>query len=188
MGVCVHVCNNHFDNTVNQLYFNWKKKKNSNSDNSTLCQSFLIQSLSHRYTEHIQGTMPVLSPGPTQKKKKKTSFRRLQSHFLLHTVSMLSCFSRVQFFCNPMECSPPDSCLWFPRQEHWSGLPCPLPGYCPNPGIKPTNLEALALQVDSLLMSHQEMGAKCMNTLEKQKFQKPERVEQLAKIHLSIKV
>ena len=72
------------------------------------------------------------------------------------------------------------------RTLEWVAMPSSRD--CPNPGIKPTNLVALALQVDSLLMSHQEMGAKCMNTLEKQKFQKPDRVEQLAKIHLSIKV
>ena len=35
----------------------------------------------------------------------------------------------------------------FTRQEHWSGLPCPLPGDLPNPGIKP---EFLSLQADSL--------------------------------------
>ena len=29
-------------------------------------------------------------------------------------------------------------CPWgFPRQEYWSGLPCPPPGDLPNPGIKP---------------------------------------------------
>jgi len=26
--------------------------------------------------------------------------------------------------------------MGFPRQEHWSGLPCPPPGNLPNPGIK----------------------------------------------------
>ena len=36
----------------------------------------------------------------------------------------------------------------FSRQEYWSGLPCPPPGYLPNPGIKP---RYLALQADSLL-------------------------------------
>ena len=27
--------------------------------------------------------------------------------------------------------------LRFPRQEYWSGLPCPPPGDLPDPGIKP---------------------------------------------------
>ena len=35
----------------------------------------------------------------------------------------------------------------FPRQEYWSGLPCPPPGDLPNPWIEP---RSPALQVDSL--------------------------------------
>ena len=39
-------------------------------------------------------------------------------------------------------------CPWgCPRQEHWSGLPCPPPGDLPNPGIKP---RSPASQADSL--------------------------------------
>ena len=33
----------------------------------------------------------------------------------------------------------------FPRQEQWSGLPCPPPGDLPNLGIKPTSLTSAAL-------------------------------------------
>ena len=36
--------------------------------------------------------------------------------------------------------------MGFPRQEYWSGLPFPLPGDLPNPGIEPMSPE---LQVDS---------------------------------------
>ena len=40
-------------------------------------------------------------------------------------------------------------CPWgFSRQEYCSGLPCPPPGDCPNPGIEP---RSPALQADSLL-------------------------------------
>ena len=48
-----------------------------------------------------------------------------------------------------MDCSPPGSSVHgdSPRQEYWSGLPCPPPGDLPNPGIKP---RSPALQVDSL--------------------------------------
>ena len=35
----------------------------------------------------------------------------------------------------------------FSRQEYWSGLPFPSPGYLPNPGIEPGSL---ALQADAL--------------------------------------
>ena len=37
--------------------------------------------------------------------------------------------------------------MGFSRQEHWSGLACPLPGDLPNPGIKP---RSPTLQADSL--------------------------------------
>ena len=40
----------------------------------------------------------------------------------------------------------------FSRQESWSGLPFPPPGYFPDPGIEPA---CPALQVDSLPLSHQ---------------------------------
>ena len=40
----------------------------------------------------------------------------------------------------------------FSSQEYWSGLPFPPPGDPPNPGIEPL---FLALQVDSLPLSHQ---------------------------------
>ena len=67
---------------------------------------------------------------------------------------MLSGFSCVQLFVT----------LWtlalqvllsmgFSRQEYWSALPCPPSGDFPDPGIEPMYP---ALQVDSLLLSHQE--------------------------------
>ena len=37
------------------------------------------------------------------------------------------------------------------RQEHWSGLPCPLPGDLPDPGTKPASP---ALQIDSVTLGH----------------------------------
>ena len=50
-------------------------------------------------------------------------------------------------------------CPWgFCRQEYWNGLPCPLPGDFPNPGIKP---RSSTLQADSLLSEPQ---GKSMNT------------------------
>ena len=66
----------------------------------------------------------------------------------------LSCFSRVQLFVTlwtlarqaplSMGCS---------RQEYWSGLPCPPPGYLPDPEIKPMSA---ALRADPLPLSHSE--------------------------------
>ena len=42
----------------------------------------------------------------------------------------------------------------FSRQEYWSGLPFPPPGYLRNPGIKRTLSVSPALQADSLSLSH----------------------------------
>ena len=42
--------------------------------------------------------------------------------------------------------------LGFSRKEYWNGLPCPLPGDLPDPGIKPASS---ALQMDSSPLSHQ---------------------------------
>ena len=41
-------------------------------------------------------------------------------------------------FFNPMDYSPPDSSIHgFSRQEYWSGLPCPPPGFFPTQGSNP---------------------------------------------------
>ena len=50
--------------------------------------------------------------------------------------------------CDPVDCSPPgSSSMEFSRQEYWSGLPWPSPGYLPDPGIEPGSP---ALQAGSL--------------------------------------
>ena len=51
---------------------------------------------------------------------------------------MLSCFSHV-WLSDLMDCSltvAPLS-MSFSRQESWWGLPCPPPGYLPDPGVEP---------------------------------------------------
>ena len=40
--------------------------------------------------------------------------------------------------------------MQFPRQEYWSGLPCPPPGDLPGPGIKPMSPASPALQANFL--------------------------------------
>ena len=59
---------------------------------------------------------------------------------------MLSHFSRVRFFMNPLTkaCQVTLS-VGFSRQEYWSGLPCPPPGDPPKSGITPTSLMSPAL-------------------------------------------
>ena len=54
--------------------------------------------------------------------------------------------SHVQLFATPwsVACQAPLS-MGFSRQEYWSGLPFPSPGYLPIPGMKPTSLVSHAL-------------------------------------------
>ena len=56
--------------------------------------------------------------------------------------------SRVRLFATPWTIAyqAPQS-MGFSRQECWSGLPFPSPGYLPDPGIEPASP---ALQADSL--------------------------------------
>ena len=62
----------------------------------------------------------------------------------------LSC---VQLFATPWTIAhqAPLSVGFF-RQEYWSGLPFPIPGYFRDMEIKPTSPVSPALQVDSLLL------------------------------------
>ena len=56
--------------------------------------------------------------------------------------------SHVRLFAIPWPVAyqaPPS--MGFSRQEYWSGLPFPSPGYLPNPGIEP---RSPALQADAL--------------------------------------
>ena len=70
------------------------------------------------------------------------------------TVQMRGCvlnrFSHAQLFANPwtIACQALLS-MRFSRQEYWSGLPCPSPGYLPTQGSKPHLLHLLHCQVDS---------------------------------------
>ena len=46
--------------------------------------------------------------------------------------------SLIQLFATPWtEAHQDPPSMGFSRQQHWSGLPFPSPGYLPNPGRKP---------------------------------------------------
>ena len=62
--------------------------------------------------------------------------------------------SHVQLFATPWTVArqAPLS-MRFSRQEYWTGLPCPPPGHVSSQEIEPP---FPALQMDSLLLSHQE--------------------------------
>ena len=61
----------------------------------------------------------------------------LRQHKVMRAKSLQSC----PILCDHIDHSLPDSSIHgFPRQEHWSGLPCPPPGDLPNPGIESVSL------------------------------------------------
>ena len=68
---------------------------------------------------------------------------------------VLSHFSRVWFYVTPWTVAlrAPLS-MGFSRQEYWSGLPYPLSGDLPNPGIQPVSSASPALRVESPPLSH----------------------------------
>ena len=80
-------------------------------------------------------------------------------------VCVLSC---VQLFATPWTIAVHQSPLsmGFSRQEYWSGLPFSSLGDLPDPGIEPTSLASLALQVDSLPLSY--LGSKDKNGIDKE--------------------
>ena len=75
------------------------------------------------------------------------AFRVLFWKCVLHTFSAYSVTSVLLDSLPPRgTCQVPLS-MGFPRQEYWSGLPCPPPGDLLNPGTEPGSP---ALQADSL--------------------------------------
>ena len=68
------------------------------------------------------------------------SLDRLSPNPCCEVMHMMSSFSCVQLFATlcTIACQAPLS-LGFPRQEYWSGLPFPPPGYLPDPGIQPAS-------------------------------------------------
>ena len=65
--------------------------------------------------------------------------------FWAMSASVLSCFSLV-WFCATLWTVARQALLFmgFSRQEYWCGLPCPLPGELPDPGIEPVSLTSPA--------------------------------------------
>ena len=63
-------------------------------------------------------------------------------------ISSVQSLSRVRLFTTPWtEAYQDPPSMGFSRQEYWSGLPFPCPGYLPDPGIEPGSP---ALQADAL--------------------------------------
>ena len=61
-------------------------------------------------------------------------------------VCVLTHFSRVQLCATLWTVAHQASLsMEFSRQEYWSGLPFPPPGYLPDPGIEPVSLKSPVL-------------------------------------------
>ena len=75
-------------------------------------------------------------------------------HHLVPWVDV-SVFNRTWLFMTPwtvaFQALPSNE---FYRQEYWSRLPFPSPGYLPDPGIEPVSLVSPALQADTLLLCY----------------------------------
>ena len=84
----------------------------------------------------------------------------IESSELFIVVCVLSC---VWFFATPWTVAHQASLFMeFFRWEHWSGLPFPIPGDLPDPGIEnPHLLCLLHWQVDSFPLSHLESLGGC---------------------------
>ena len=64
----------------------------------------------------------------------------------IYYAPLLSRFSRFRLSVTPWTVArKAPLAMGFSREEYWSGLLCPPPGECPNPGIEPGSLTSLAL-------------------------------------------
>ena len=84
----------------------------------------------------------------------------MTEHTYTHThcslcACVLPCFSGARLFADAMDCSPPGSSLHGDSLgKCWRGLPCPPLGDLYDPVMEPASPATLALQADSLLLSH----------------------------------
>ena len=82
----------------------------------------------------------------------------MSSELICVCVCALSLFQLCFTLCDPVDCrvQPGSSVHGILQAEYWSGLPCPLPGNLPDPGIKPVFLYLLHWQADSLPLAPSE--------------------------------
>ena len=128
---------------------NWAEQRNPSYRPTQLCPADFWQSCkSNPMGKNVLFNKWCCSSwtsiGRINKAPNKISYLLQKLTQSVHAYS-LSC---VQLFMTPWTVAHqvPLS-MGFSRQEYWSGLPCPLPGDLPNPGIKP---RSPTLQADSL--------------------------------------
>ena len=93
-----------------------------------------------------QESLEFLRDISTTQRVKQQGHHHSLSYSMGTLVCMLSRFSHIWLFETPWTVAwqAPLS-MRFSRQEYWSGLPCPTPGYLPDPGIQPASLTSLTL-------------------------------------------
>jgi len=103
-------------------------------------------------------TWQALFVPENQGSEDERNFSLAHNPLLLHCKTSFLHQSSLLFSC--LFCDPPRTVahqaplsMGFPRQDSWSGLPCPSPGDLPHPGIEP---RSPALQADSLPQNYLE--------------------------------
>ena len=83
---------------------------------------------------------------------KRQGAKMLREHFSSFCILRAKLLHSRLTLCDSLDCSPPGSSVHgILQQEYWSGLPCPLPGDLPDPGIELESPVAPEFQEDSLL-------------------------------------
>ena len=97
--------------------------------------------------------------------------RSFQSYPIIQpqALSRLLCaqllLSRVPLFVTPWTVAHQASLsMGFSRQEYWSGLPFPIPGDLPNPGIEPTSAVFAALAGGPFTIEPPRKSSELLNT------------------------
>ena len=109
--------------------------------------TYILSLLDLSLTPNRLGDSPLLA-SHLSRSLQNFKFHLISRNFNLNQHEKCQSLSCVQLFVTPwtVSCQAPLSMGFF-RQEYWSRLPFPPPGYPPDPGIKPGSL---ALQADSL--------------------------------------
>ena len=126
--------------------------------------------LNRKYTNHL----PILASYHSVKDRCVCVYTHVNIYTLLLLPDQIETETKPLFLDSTHKlpkCVGPQSCpilcdtwtvvckaplfMGFFRQEYSNELPFPLAGDLPEPGTKPTSLTSPALQVDSLLLSHQ---------------------------------
>ena len=91
--------------------------------------------------------------------------KKIEKNMIISVCMYVKLFSHIQLFAMlwTVACQAPLS-TGFPKQEYWSGLPCPLKDF-PDPGIKPTSLLSPALAAGSLPLAPPGKPHRCSKNI-----------------------